>query len=287
MNPIETDHDNDNAQEPKFCIYCRRPSDDAVGREHVIPEALGNPTWVLPRGAVCDRCNSFFGSKIDSPFVSAGIGAIRHLLAVRAKPGSTTWEGLPKGTKVSFDIPGLELPDGFRVKSVTASNPRWMNIDDLGPPTAQFNMEGIPTVSDRVTSKFMSRLLLATLAAYLGPDLALDEAFDPHRENMAKANDEDNLAFAARHVQGETAASPSCVMVLYPDRLLMDLWGFSQVVMRHDGLDVTSGGNSTIRLDLPRGPRIWFGLGEWTEERVQARIRSLHGPVKLPGIEPE
>jgi hypothetical protein len=46
------------------CLFC-----ESIGPftkpEHVIPEAMGNDDLVL-RGEVCDRCNQFFGSKVEN-----------------------------------------------------------------------------------------------------------------------------------------------------------------------------------------------------------------------------
>ena len=47
------------------CIFCKTNSGDTKGIEHVIPESLGNIEHVLPKGAVCDRCNNYFGTKIE------------------------------------------------------------------------------------------------------------------------------------------------------------------------------------------------------------------------------
>jgi hypothetical protein len=33
--------------------------------EHIIPESLGNKNNILPKGVVCDNCNTYFGSKIE------------------------------------------------------------------------------------------------------------------------------------------------------------------------------------------------------------------------------
>ena len=36
------------------CIYCREPSDDALGVAHVFPEAIAQNDITLPKGTVCD-----------------------------------------------------------------------------------------------------------------------------------------------------------------------------------------------------------------------------------------
>ena len=71
----------------RTCIYCRGRSDGTVGREHVMPEALGNPDWTLPVGAVRDECNNWLRRKVDAPFVNSGIGAMRSMLGIPGKKG--------------------------------------------------------------------------------------------------------------------------------------------------------------------------------------------------------
>ena len=47
------------------CIYCRTQTTGKEGLPHVIPEALGPNDLVLPRGAECDKCNHYFGRKLE------------------------------------------------------------------------------------------------------------------------------------------------------------------------------------------------------------------------------
>ena len=47
------------------CIFCKINSIDTISIEHVIPESLGNKEHVLPKGAVCDKCNNYFATKIE------------------------------------------------------------------------------------------------------------------------------------------------------------------------------------------------------------------------------
>jgi hypothetical protein len=47
------------------CIFCKINSIATKSIEHVIPESLGNKEHVLPKGAVCDKCNNYFATKIE------------------------------------------------------------------------------------------------------------------------------------------------------------------------------------------------------------------------------
>jgi hypothetical protein len=48
-------------------IFCLCEKTDQRSVEHIIPESLGGGDWaVLPSGTVCDSCNQYFGSKVES-----------------------------------------------------------------------------------------------------------------------------------------------------------------------------------------------------------------------------
>lgn len=47
------------------CIFCKNDSTNSKSVEHIIPESLGNKNNILPKGVVCDTCNSYFGSKVE------------------------------------------------------------------------------------------------------------------------------------------------------------------------------------------------------------------------------
>lgn len=70
------------------CLFCKRSTASSRSKEHIIPESLGNTIFVLPRGVVCDRCNNYFASKVEKPFLeSPGISALRGYQAVPSKRG--------------------------------------------------------------------------------------------------------------------------------------------------------------------------------------------------------
>lgn len=47
------------------CVFCHNISDSSKSVEHIIPESLGNKEHILWRGAVCDKCNNYFATKIE------------------------------------------------------------------------------------------------------------------------------------------------------------------------------------------------------------------------------
>lgn len=53
------------------CIFCCSASVSFSAVEHIIPESLGNKSAVLPAGVVCDRCNQYFGTKVEGPVLDS------------------------------------------------------------------------------------------------------------------------------------------------------------------------------------------------------------------------
>lgn len=51
------------------CIFCKQNSSETKSIEHIIPESLGNKSFVLPKGYVCDKCNNYFSHEIERPFL--------------------------------------------------------------------------------------------------------------------------------------------------------------------------------------------------------------------------
>ncbi len=52
-----------------MCIFCKKKSNHSIGREHIVPESLGNKSHVLPKGIVCDKCNNYFSRKVEKPLL--------------------------------------------------------------------------------------------------------------------------------------------------------------------------------------------------------------------------
>jgi hypothetical protein len=72
------------------CLFCKQDSSRSRSVEHIIPESLGNDDLVLPRGVVCDACNQYFGSKIESTVLQkAPFGVERVMQAVATKRGKS------------------------------------------------------------------------------------------------------------------------------------------------------------------------------------------------------
>ena len=51
------------------CLFCKKDSDETKSIEHIVPESLGNKSFVLPLGYVCDKCNNYFALRVEKPFM--------------------------------------------------------------------------------------------------------------------------------------------------------------------------------------------------------------------------
>lgn len=240
------------------CVYCRGSAANAIGREHVLPEALGNPGWMLPLGFVCDPCNNRLGSVVDAPFTSAGVGAVRMMLGVPGKRGPSTWT-LPRHTKLRLsDANG---PSTFNVRTVAGTPNPSIPRAELGEAVATFSVD-LPTAPSERVSAFMSKLLLATVAAHLGRDAALVPGLDPHRANLHRPRGQGTpLPWHMGRVPDGGGLTPAWAVVLVRDGLVLELWGSSRFCIRHDGAEPMSGSPSA--LDIPvRGSGI-VASGRW------------------------
>lgn len=83
------------------CLFCRTTDQSAFTRvEHPIPESLGNDDLTLPLGVVCDRCNQYFGAKVESSVLARPpFGVERVGQAILTK----------KGKHPKYDEKGLSL----------------------------------------------------------------------------------------------------------------------------------------------------------------------------------
>jgi hypothetical protein len=73
---------------PFNCLFCRTTAGPFNRIEHPIPESLGNDDLTLEKGFVCDRCNQYFGSKVEARVLaSPPFNIERTTQAIRTKKG--------------------------------------------------------------------------------------------------------------------------------------------------------------------------------------------------------
>lgn len=51
------------------CLFCKQSSTDTKSVGHIVPESLGNTTFILSLGYVCDKCNNYFVHEVEKPFL--------------------------------------------------------------------------------------------------------------------------------------------------------------------------------------------------------------------------
>lgn len=72
------------------CIFCHQLSDNSKSIEHIVPESLGNKNTVLWRGAVCDKCNNYFATKIEKELLDQPYFiSLRNRNFIKSKKGKT------------------------------------------------------------------------------------------------------------------------------------------------------------------------------------------------------
>ena len=71
-----------------ICLFCKVKTDGTEPLEHILPESLGNEDHILKRGVVCGKCNNYFASKVEKPFLEDPvIVSLRFHEAVPSKKG--------------------------------------------------------------------------------------------------------------------------------------------------------------------------------------------------------
>lgn len=249
----------------QVCIYCKGDARAAKAQEHVVPHALGNEGWVLPKGTVCDPCNNYFGGKVDSPFVNAGFGDFKSLFGVPGKKGPTKLTlsaaratallgPIPEGATVT--IQGFPMSEAASKEVIEARD---------GSPLRTFPLTVQRPPRDR-ESAFLSRLLLASIGALLGPDCALLPELDLHRENMRSASPQNYLPFSARRVAEPVRAS--WILWFCREGVAFEMWGMFRYGIAIDGKDPELKMETRRGFSLDRayqfvgGPEMW-PVEEW------------------------
>lgn len=163
------------------CIYCKKPN-DAKGLAHVLPEAVFANPAMLPRGDVCDPCNSYFGRNIDVmlrhwPGVALHVqfyGLPGKKGRPRAEIGDYRLTQRDDGSnELSFAVEEAlveELPNGKRQVTVPA------------PRDAQFSMPYF--------RRSLHYVALNWLALSRGADHALESRYDNVREYVRRGRGE-------------------------------------------------------------------------------------------------
>ncbi len=163
------------------CIFCKANSSESRSVEHIVPESLGNRTFTLPPGIVCDKCNNYFATKIEQPFLAAS--ALTHLRFYQALPSKRGRIPSMAGT-ILPDIPAVlhrELDPLSTVMDVEQGDLDRLlrRLDDRQPGQLLLPAAGAMPAS-AVVSRFLAKVALEAMAERLihkpgGIDWLVDE----------------------------------------------------------------------------------------------------------------
>lgn len=161
------------------CVFCKSDSSHSRSVEHIIPESLGNLSHILPPGVVCDKCNNYFATKVEKPFLETdAIRQLRFQQSVRNKRGRVPeMEGVllpgfpailrkfPKSPFESF----IEL-EPHAIRHLIASNGGKVILPyAVDPP-------------DRLVSRFLAKAAVEAMAARLFHNVEWLDSFTDERQ---------------------------------------------------------------------------------------------------------
>ena len=165
------------------CLFCKENSDNTKSVEHIVPEALGNKNYILPKGYVCDKCNNYFSREVEKPFLeNPEIRLLRFQEAIPNKKNRMpTIKGLYNGKlpiilkrKVSHGkvINEIEMPEET-LRLISAGREKESTI--IFPAFTN----GMQFQSNNIISRFLSKIAVEALAEKMKTvDNSLEDLID-------------------------------------------------------------------------------------------------------------
>lgn len=213
--------------------------------EHVIPESLGNLSHTLRPGIVCDRCNNYFATKVEKPFLeSDAISLLRFHQGIPSKRGRVPPIAavLPPGFPAilrrhpgSEFVASVELPNEVIAKLMRDGNGML-----ILPASAE--LPSCPAVS-----RFLAKTAMDAMAARLvdhpdGLEYLVDESqLDPIR-NHAKRGDTPDWPIHSRRIYDTDAMwldeAGAAVQLVHEFDVLATEWGEWFFVLAVFGLEL-------------------------------------------------
>lgn len=137
------------------CIFCDQEN-EAKSIEHIVSESLGNQNYVMPKGAVCDECNTKFSKFEDKTLTKTVLTMERARFAVMTKKKKNA-----KGKIEKLDIEGDEH---FRESFLNIKGIKPEDLRNFDPKTGRGELI-VPTFdkSEVATSKFLLKIGLESL----------------------------------------------------------------------------------------------------------------------------
>lgn len=154
----------------KPCIYCLSSDGPFTAVEHIVPEAIGNASMILPRGTVCNPCNNGPLALLDSALASLDeVHLARAVLRVEGKRGAKGYKR--EGVRVAHSR------EGSTTMSWQASEGALCG--EANDPAALIS----PDQAERL-SRALLKILLGVLCLRMGRKLVLGPMFNPLRERI-------------------------------------------------------------------------------------------------------
>lgn len=191
------------------CLFCREVSGGFASVEHIVPESMGNTTFVLPRGVVCDRCNHGILSDLDNALCGFSPFAMRRtMLGIPSKGGTVPEFRSVQGT-MKF-IPGVGGADPtLEFRSHSPKNPMLTHTPlPNGKVELSLSLKGGKPMRPKYASQISRALLKVALeAAWLDHgEVMLEQRFDHVRSAVLGEARAGFVAVAGRANPNDAAA---------------------------------------------------------------------------------
>lgn len=147
------------------CLFCKSETSPNEPIEHILPESIGNKEHLLRRGVVCGKCNNYFASKVEKPFLEdSAIVAMRFHQEVPNKKGRVP---VLNGVLLPANIV-VEVRRNPITKESVVHIPEgeWANIQSEREMQLVLLGENLPQDMS-VISRFIAKVALEALAAKL------------------------------------------------------------------------------------------------------------------------
>ena len=209
-----------------LCIFCRVDASSSRSVEHIIPESLGNTRHTLRPGIVCDKCNNYFATKVEKPFLETeAIQRLRFHEEIPSKRGR-----VPPASLLllpEFPVTMYKLPRSSGFYGILDVSPEAAKQISSNEECKIFAPVYTPDPPQRVVSRFLAKAAIEMLGSRLA-------AYPAYIDDMASEPQLDAIRNHAR--RGEPADWPIHTRRLYPaDARIVDNQGkYEQVVHESD-----------------------------------------------------
>lgn len=152
------------------CIFCDNLN-EAKSVEHIIPESLGNKTYLMEKGAVCDLCNFKFSNFEKKALSNSVFGIERVCLGIATKKG--------KSSKAKIDNLEIEGNPKFDKNKIIVNSIKSENLKNYDESTGNAQICFQPFDKSEVS------------ACKLALKIALESIYTSNRKIFAKYNFQD------------------------------------------------------------------------------------------------